>query len=217
MPAVVFDMDGVIFDSERCIMGCWEEIALQHNLGDIHPLLYACLGVTRETTIRNMLEMMGADFPCEAFLAEVSAMFHARYDGGRLPLKPGVRELLGFLSHKGIPVALASSTREESVRRNLGDAGILDSFTVLICGNMVVRSKPDPEIYLKACQALQLPPPDCYAIEDSFNGIRSASAAGLHTLMVPDLLQPTNEIRSLCEAVLPSLTDVQTYLEGRLC
>ncbi len=216
MASVVFDMDGVLFDSERCIMGCWEEIALKRGLGDIHPLLYRCLGVTRGTTKRNMRDTFGEDFPCDDFLTEVSRIFHARYDGGRLPLKTGVHELLDYLTENRIPVALASSTRKETVVRNLSDAGILDAFSALVCGDMISRSKPDPEIYETACRMLSEDPSVCYAVEDSYNGVRSAFSAGLHTLMVPDLLEPTGEIRSLCTAVLPSLLHVRDYLKNRL-
>lgn len=212
MAAVVFDMDGVIFDSERCVMDCWMEVARRHGLGDIRPLLRACLGVTREETIRTARRMMGEDFPCELFMQEASALFHERHDGGRLPLKPGVRELLAFLKAKGVPVALASSTRSESVIRELSDAGLYPSFDAVICGDMVTHSKPHPEIYLKACEALGTPPSAAYAIEDSFNGIRSAHRAGMMPLMVPDLVQPDGEILALCTQVFPSLINVQDYL-----
>ncbi len=215
MYRVVFDMDGVLFDSERCIQTCWEELAEKWDLGDIHPMLHACLGVTNQECRAIILQMMGKDFPCDLYLSEVSRLFHARFDG-RLPLKTGVHELIGDLRAHSVPLALASSTREAVVRKNLEDAQILDAFSVLVCGNMVTKSKPDPEIYLKACDLLGCAPENAFAIEDSFNGIRSAHAAGLRTIMVPDLLQPTGEIRSLCETVLPSLLDVRTYFHTTL-
>ncbi len=211
--AVVFDMDGVIFDSERCIFDVWKDLARQHNLGDMDPALRACLGVNTETCRKIMRSMKGEDFPVEAFMKEASALFHARYDGGKLPLKPGVRELLEFLKEKGIRVGLASSTRESTVTAELRDAGLYDFFDQIVCGNMVTKSKPDPEIFLTACRLLDVEPGDAFAIEDSFNGIRSASSGGLRALMVPDMVEPTEEIRALCEKVLPSLTDVQAYFE----
>ena len=211
--AVVFDMDGVIFDSERCIFDVWKELALQHNLGDMEPALRACLGVTTETCRRIMRSMKGEDFPVEEFMKEASVLFHKRYDGGKLPLKPGVRELLVYLQEKGTRLALASSTKESTVTAELRDAGLYDYFDQVVCGNMVTKSKPDPEIFLTACRLLDVQPSEAFAIEDSFNGIRSASSGGLRAIMVPDMVEPTDEIRSLCEQVFPTLMDVQAYFE----
>ena len=212
--AVVFDMDGVIFDSERCVMACWDEIALRHNLGDFHPVFRACLGTTRKEAREIMRKMRGEDFPAEDFMAEASVIYQSRYAHGNLPLKPYVRELLGFLKQTGIPVVLASSTRRETVARELTEAGLIDYFRALVCGDMVSKGKPDPEIYLLACQTLGTPPAEAFAIEDSFNGIRSASSAGLRTLMVPDLVEPTEEIRALCLEVFSSLREVLDYLKA---
>ena len=211
--AVVFDMDGVIFDSERCVFDVWKELARIHHLGDMEPALRASLGVTGDQTRQIMRAMKGEDFPVEQFMEEASRMFHQRYDGGKLPVKPGTRELLSYLREKGTRIALASSTRESTVTAELKDAGLYDFFDRVVCGNMVHRSKPDPEIFLTACRLLEVAPGEAFAIEDSFNGIRSASGGGLRTIMVPDLTQPTEEIRALCEKVLPSLTDVQAYFE----
>ena len=109
-------------------------------------------------------------------------------------------------------MALASSTRTELVRRELKDAGFIKYFSVIIGGDMVSHSKPHPEIFLKAAEVLGAAPGDCYVIEDSFNGIRAAAAAGMHPLMVPDMIQPTEEILALTEMVFPSLNEVTAYL-----
>ena len=95
----------------------------------------------------------------------------------------------------------------------LRDAGLYDYFDRVVCGNMVTKSKPDPEIFLTACRLLEVEPGEAFAIEDSFNGIRSASSGGLRPIMVPDIVEPTGEIRGLCERVLPTLMDVQAYFE----
>ncbi len=211
--AVVFDMDGVIFDSERCVFDVWEELARENNLGDMEPTLRACLGVTTEKCKSIMRSMKGEDFPVEHFMKEASLLFHKRYDGGKLPLKPGVRELLAYLKNQGTRLALASSTRESTVTAELRDAGLYDYFDRVVCGNMVTKSKPDPEIFLTACRLLEVEPGEAFAIEDSFNGIRSASSGGLRPIMVPDIVEPTGEIRGLCERVLPTLMDVQAYFE----
>lgn len=210
--AVVFDMDGVIFDSERAVMQCWKEVASRHNIPDIEKAILACTGTTMVRTREIMLNLYGADFPYDEYARESSAIFHSRYDGGRLPMKPGVKELLTFLKERGKKIALASSTRQQVVTDELRDAGIIEYFDRIICGDMVSRSKPAPDIFLKACEELNVSPSDSYAIEDSYNGIRAAHAGGLHPIMVPDLLPADEEMQSLAEIVLPSLTSVIEYL-----
>lgn len=210
--AVVFDMDGVIFDSERAVMQCWKEVASRHNIPDIEKAILACTGTTMVRTREIMLNLCGADFPYDEYARESSAIFHSRYDGGRLPMKQGVKELLSFLKEHGKKIALASSTRQQVVTDELRDAGIIGYFDRIICGDMVSRSKPAPDIFLKACEELNVSPSDSYAIEDSYNGIRAAHAGGLHPIMVPDLLPADEEMQSLAEIVLPSLTSVMEYL-----
>ena len=210
--AGVFDMDGVIFDSERAVMQCWKEVASRHNIPDIEKAILACTGTTMVRTREIMLNLYGADFPYDEYARESSAIFHSRYDGGRLPMKPGVKELLTFLKKHDKKIALASSTRHQVVTDELRDAEIIEYFDRIICGDMVSRSKPAPDIFLKACEALNISPSDSYAIEDSYNGIRAAHAGGLHPIMVPDLLPADEEMQSLAEIVLPSLTSVMEYL-----
>lgn len=210
--AVVFDMDGVIFDSERAVMQCWKEVASRHNIPDIEKAILACTGTTMVRTREIMLNLYGADFPYDEYARESSAIFHSRYDGGRLPMKPGVKELLTFLKERSKKIALASSTRQQVVTDELRDAGIIEYFDRIICGDMVSRSKPAPDIFLKACEELNVSPSDSYAIEDSYNGIRAAHAGGLHPIMVPDLLPADEEMQSLAEIVLPNLTSVIEYL-----
>lgn len=210
--AVVFDMDGVIFDSERAVMQCWKEVASRHNIPDIEKAILACTGTTMVRTREIILNLYGADFPYDEYARESSVIFHSRYDGGRLPMKPGVKELLTFLKERGKKIALASSTRQQVVTDELRDAGIIEYFDRIICGDMVSRSKPAPDIFLKACEELNVSPSDSYAIEDSYNGIRAAHAGGLHPIMVPDLLPADEEMQSLAEIVLPNLTSVMEYL-----
>lgn len=210
--AVVFDMDGVIFDSERAVMQCWKEVASRHNIPNIEKAILACTGTTMVRTREIMLNLYGADFPYDEYARESSAIFHSRYDGGRLPMKPGVKELLTFLKDRGKKIALASSTRQQVVTDELRDAGIIEYFDRIICGDMVSRSKPAPDIFLKACEELNVSPSDSYAIEDSYNGIRAAHAGGLHPIMVPDLLPADEEMQSLAEIILPNLTSVIEYL-----
>lgn len=210
--AVVFDMDGVIFDSERVVLECWKEVAERRGIAEIEEALRENLGVNAVQTRENMLRRYGADFPYEDFRKEASVLFHERCDGGRLPLKPGVVKILEELKRRSVKVALASSTRKAVVEQELKDAGILHYFEKVICGDMVERSKPAPDIFLKACEELGVEPGRSFAIEDSYNGIRSAHSAGMRPVMVPDLSEPTEEMERLAVAILPDLNAVIDYL-----
>lgn len=211
--AVVFDMDGVIFDTERLVIEFWKEVAKKHNIPNIEHTCIQCLGTNRVHTREIFLENYGADFPFDPYRAEVTELFNTHYKGVPLPTKPGVRELLSYLQEQDIKVGLASSTAQHLVRDEIGTAGLLPYFQTLVCGDMVEHSKPAPDIFLKACEILNADPTKSIAIEDSFNGIRSAHCAGMTPIMVPDQVQPTDEIRTLAFHVMPSLLDVLNWLK----
>ena len=211
--AVVFDMDGVIFDTERLVIEFWKELAKKHNIPNIEHTCIQCLGTNRVRTREIFLENYGADFPFDPYRAEVTELFNTHYKGVPLPTKPGVRELLSYLQEQDIKVGLASSTAQHLVRDEIGTAGLLPYFQTLVCGDMVEHSKPAPDIFLKACEILNADPTKSIAIEDSFNGIRSAHCAGMTPIMVPDQVQPTDEIRALAFHVMPSLLDVLNWLK----
>lgn len=211
--AVVFDMDGVIFDTERLVIEFWKEVAKKHNIPNVEHTCIQCLGTNRVRTREIFLENYGADFPFDPYRAEVTELFNTHYKGVPLPTKPGIRELLNYLQEQDIKVGLASSTAQHLVRDEIGTAGLLPYFQTLVCGDMVEHSKPAPDIFLKACEILNADPTKSIAIEDSFNGIRSAHCAGMTPIMVPDQVQPTDEIRTLAFHVMPSLVDVLNWLK----
>ena len=212
---VIFDMDGVIFDSERLIADLWREVAEEKKMPDIDIAIQRSIGITNDATTQVFKELYGEDFPYEEYKKIVSTRFHAKYDNGKLPTKPGIKELLIFLQENKIPTAVASSTRTAVVETEIRDAGLLPYFDRIIGGDQVTHSKPNPEIFLKAADALNAKPEDCYIIEDSFNGIRAAHTAGMHPIMVPDLLDPDDEIKELYEEIFPSLVEVRKYFESK--
>lgn len=207
--AVIFDMDGVIFDSERAFIDSFKEICDEEQMEFKLQACIDCIGVNWNSSKRIFEEAYGPDFDFPHYFELVRSRMRTL----RFPLKPCVREILGYLSGRGTPMALASSTREVTVRRMLGDEGLLSYFDAVICGDMVSHSKPHPEIFLTAAERLNADPSDCYVIEDSYNGIRCAHNAGMHPIMVPDILQPDDEIGAMAEIVLPTLGDVITYFE----
>lgn len=211
--AVVFDMDGVIFDSERLVLLCWEKVAERHHIEGITEVMTACIGTTKVRTEEIVSDHYGEDFPYDAFSKEASALFHEIADRDGLPVKRGVRELLDYLHEQEIPLAVASSTRLEVVSQELKQAGLYEYFQIVMGGDQLRRSKPEPDIYLMACDKLGTKPAQAYAIEDSYNGIRSAYSAGMKPIMVPDILPPTEEMREKSVAVLDDLLQVRRWFD----
>ena len=207
--AVIFDMDGVIFDSERAFIDSFREICISEKIEFKEEACLECIGVNWNSSKAIFERTYGEDFDFPHYYELV----RERMRGLRFPMKPYVHEIFAYLKERHIPTALASSTREVSVLRMLGEAGLTDRFDVIVCGDMVRHSKPHPEFFLTAAERLGADPANCYVIEDSFNGIRCARNAGMHPIMVPDILQPDEEISALAEVVLPDLNAVITYLE----
>ncbi len=211
--AVIFDMDGVIFDSEQCVINCWKEVAERHDITGIEAVCLECIGTNDALTEKIVKSHYGEDFPYDTYRKEMSALYHERYDHGKLPKKPGVRELLEALQENGLPCAVASSTREVVVTAQLKDAGLYPFFSTVIGGDMVEHSKPHPEIFLKAAEALKTAPQACLVIEDSLMGIRAASEGGMIPVMVPDLIAPDDAVRASVFSVEKSLTEVIRYFK----
>lgn len=215
MKAVIFDMDGVIFDSERLVLEGWLELGKKYGIPDIDKVFPKCIGSNAVASKQIFLDYYGEDFPYDTYKQETSASYHAKYDGGRLPMKRGIKELLQFLKENGYHIGLASSTRYEVVRQQLEDAGILPYFETLTCGDMVKKSKPEPDIFLKAAETLGVHPQDCIVIEDSYNGIRAASRACMFPIMVPDMIAPDEEMEQLAKAIFSDLYEVRDFLSKK--
>ena len=209
--AIIFDMDGVILDSESISDITWEKAAAEKGLKVTDEILNACRGTNKNDTIITLKKYYGSDFDSEAFLARTSELFHEIEEKDGIPLLPYAKEILSYLKPR-YRLALASSTRGPTVERQLRAAGVIDFFESRTTGEMVEHSKPNPEIYLMACKSIGMEPGECAAIEDSLNGIRSAHAAGLHPIMVIDKVQPTAEIREMCENIFDSLDGLKDIL-----
>lgn len=211
--AIIFDMDGVIFDSERLILDCWEKVGERYGLPDIWETYLKCIGTSEIKTKEIIFEAYGEDFEYDKYSAEASVFFHEATDKSGLPVKKGVWELLTYLKEKQIPLGLASSTEQAIVEAELKQAGLYHYFSVVVGGDLLKRSKPEPDIYLMACEKMGVAPKDAYAIEDSHNGIRSAYTAGMSPIMVPDMLEATEEMRQKSIVVLKDLLQVRDWFE----
>ena len=215
MPAIVFDMDGVLIDSERLVLKAWQHVGGELGLPDLSALFHKALGTTHAHTATLFADALGDDFDYIGFRDRVRSYFYDVLTANGAPLKKGVKELLDWLKAEGWLIGLASSTREVGVRLNMERTGLIGYFDVIIGGDMLKKSKPAPDIYLMACEKLGADPKLAYAVEDSYNGIRSAHAAGMHAVMVPDMVPADDEMNSLAHAVLPDLIAVRDWLAER--
>ncbi len=213
MKSVIFDMDGILFDTEKLCMDSWIATADKYGYPDMDVIFPKCIGTNANDSRQIVLDHYGADFGYDAFKQEASVWFWDYIEKKGLPLKPGVKELLAWMKEENWKIGLASSTKRSSVIRCLELAGILDYFSVIITGDMVEHSKPLPDIYLLACRELGVNPVGTYAIEDSPNGIRSAHAAQMTPIMVPDMIAPTPEMEELSDVILPDLFAVREHLK----
>lgn len=218
---VVFDMDGVIFDSENTFLNCWLEVGAQYGMEPelVQSTYMKCIGTNSNQTAeiyRNaFLERLG-EANMQRMWEESVALHRARYAGENMPIKAGVREILTFLKSRGIPAGIASSTQKSKVEDRIRTAGLSEFFVGAIGGDAVKISKPNPEIYLLACETFDFRPENTFAIEDSFNGIRAASAAGMRPIMVPDIVSPDAEMRSLAETICADLFETMAYLQSQV-
>ena len=208
--AAVFDMDGLILDSERTVLNCWEKIGEKYGFEDIVTYGISVIGKNKQATVDEFKRVYGE--PGEPYERELRQIYNVLAEKGEVPLKPHTIELLSAMKNAGMKIAIASSSTREEVTTQMEMLGALPYFDTCVCGDQVTRSKPDPEIFLLACDALGVKPEDAVGLEDSFNGVRACKASGLYTVMVPDIIQPDDEMKGLADVILPSLEAVQDFL-----
>lgn len=210
MKAIVFDMDGVLFDTERVYFEAWDKVAAEMNL-DITEVLPLCAGHNNADITAIFNNYFGGKAFYEEFGPRKNQAFHDILKERGLPEKEGLHEIMEFLKANGYAIALATSTRREAAESHLRQAGILHCFDALATGDMFTHGKPDPEIYLTACRLLGSDPVQTYAVEDSYVGLESAHRAGMRPIMIPDQFPPT-EYTSSIALTLPSLNALREWL-----
>lgn len=211
--AVIFDMDGLLIDSERAVLDCWRETAAAQSL-DLEDGLWLSMVGLHDTGCAELLNgLLGAE-RARRLTHECKRRYDMLVEDG-LPLKAGARELLQDLFDLGVPLAVATSTRGERARIKLARSGIDHFFRHVVTSSDVTHAKPAPDLYLLAAQRLGLPPGECVALEDSEFGVRAASAAGIRVIQVPDMVPATDLSRSLA-TVVESLHLARPRLESWL-
>ena len=209
---VVFDMDGVLFDTQKLYIKAWHEVADILGIPNISEPAYLCIGRNENDQTEILDKYYPDGFPYEEFkkMKREKLLSYVEKD---VPLMNGTKEILEYLKEIGARVAIASSTRQSVIRHHLELTGLTEYFEKIISGDMVTYSKPAPDIYLLACKELNIEPSEAFAVEDSYNGIRSAAAAGLKTIMIPDMQPFNEEMENLVYGCYDSLIEFKEYLQ----
>lgn len=212
--AVIFDLDGVVLDTEPVSRDGWRYALKKMGLELKDRVFFKLVGLTAKGMEKVFRQEYGNGFSYEQaeWFRHEYVKEHVKKNG--IKIKPGVFELLDFLDEQKIKRAIATSTSREFTERKMGLTELKDRFETIVCGDEIENGKPEPDIFLKAAEKLAVTPERCVVIEDSANGIRAAHAAGMNVIMVPDLKGPTEEILKLVYKVYPSLYEVKTLLEG---
>ncbi|HVN02350.1 MAG TPA: HAD family phosphatase [Caulobacteraceae bacterium] len=209
--AVVFDMDGLLVDTEVLIRDLMMELAPTFGAALPHAVFQRMVGLPNAESDAVARAHFGPAFPLDEFGRALEARVHAACEAG-VALKAGVVELLDHLDAGAIPRAIATSSSHRAVGRTLGPSGILPRFHAVVAAGDYARGKPNPDPFLTAASRLGADPAHCLALEDSHNGVRAAHAAGMMTVMVPDVLEATDEMREKALAIAESLHDVRAMM-----
>lgn len=212
---VIFDMDGLLLDSERVALATVAEAASQLGLPWRAEVGLAMVGLNSNDGPAVIRQHLGDDYPVGELYEAFGRIYEAAIAAGRIPLKGGVTELFDLLDELAIRRVVATSTRRSRAEPKLAAVGLLARVDDMVRGDEVSRGKPAPDIFLAAAGRLEIPVGQCLVLEDSNAGVRGALAAGARVVMVPDLLQPADDLRAAAVPVASSLHDIARFLEKR--
>ena len=213
--AIVFDMDGLMFDTERLTVQAWDYVGEKMGIGKMGHMVYKTLGMNIESSRKIFIQEYGNKIVEEDLTDYTREFFNNYFNEYGIPLKTGLIELLSYLKANDYKIAVATSSNKKTALNHFKRANLSEYFDVIVCGDMIENSKPAPDIYLKASELLGFMPSECLALEDSPNGIRSAFSAGLKPVMIPDLIEPTKEIIKLLYSKLANLNEVINILASK--
>ena len=213
LSAVIFDMDGLMLDTERLAPPAWRDAKDAIGADFDMSLLDAMVGRNYQDCRAIIIERHGESFPTDRLMEAWHVAYDAIVERDGIALKPGLLDLLAWLEHRNIPKAVATSTRRDRAQAKLEHTGLMSRFCALVGGDEIRRGKPEPDIFLEAAERIGHAPADCIVLEDSEPGVRAAFAAGMTPIMVPDLIAPSAALLALKPLVLASLADVPAHLE----
>ncbi len=213
--AVVFDMDGVLIDTEKIYRQSWKKNAATIGMSE-DEMEHWCdwiAGGNTESNARLFKSIRGEDFDYLAFRQRTMDLFNEYVAKYGIDIKPYVEDTLKFLKEKGIKIAVATSTSRDRAMQRLESVHIAEYFDEMVCGDEIAKGKPDPDIYYRACEKLGIEPEMAVAVEDSLNGVVSASVAGLYTVMVVDLIKPNETTEEYADETLYDIRDMWSLFQ----
>jgi len=210
--AVLFDMDGVIFDTERVYLDVWTSVFEKYGYEMTKEVYISVMGTGRKNVIKTFLEVYGEELPIKPMYKEKDEKLLQMIETGQVPMKFGVKEILAFLRERGHKTALATSAKRERAIKQLKMANIEELFDAIVCGDEVEMGKPDPEIFLKAAKKLSVKAENCIVVEDSPAGIKAAYNAEMIGFHVEDLKEADEEILKVCNKSFKNLMEIKEYL-----
>ncbi len=214
--SIIFDMDGVLFDTESMSIPAWEKAGQKFGITGLGALSVECTGTNAVRCKEIITGHFDHPIPYEEIRQEKSRLMHESFRQNGMPVKAGVFELMHWLQENNYRIGLATSTSEASASAELAMCGLDRFLDTAVYGDNLKRSKPAPDIFLMCAERLQVVPADTWVIEDSYNGIRAAHAAGMRPIMVPDMLPPTEEMEKLAVQICQDLQEVQCYLKEKM-
>lgn len=210
---VVFDMDGLLLDSERLYRRLFQELVQEHGYQLSDEGYRRMVGHRVDISKQVLAEEIGVQEPVNAIFSKLKTHYHDHVRHNDVPTRPGARELIAALRERGVPLALCTSTFRGLTDVKLHKTGLAEAFAYSVCGDEVSRGKPYPEPYLKAAAGLGIAPATALALEDSPTGLTAAHSAGLRTILIPDLVQANDESLAIADAVADSLHCVLGWIE----
>ena len=210
---VIFDMDGLMFDTERLATVLWNQVGDELRIDMTEEFLDSFRG-QNPTAIRNaFLQRFGREFDFDGCMGRKDELQHRYIEEKGVPLKEGLPELLEYLKGQDIRMAVATSTQQSLAEKMLKIAGVYEYFDAVAYGNKVKRSKPFPDIFQKAAEDLGVPMRECLVLEDSISGVQAGKAAGGYIIHIPDVVVVPEEVKDGITAELRSLRDVIDWIE----
>jgi len=212
-PAVIFDLDGLILDTESIARIAWRRAAADFGFVLEDDLYEKLIGLVTPDIGEVLRDAFGSEFNAEEAIKRAYGYFYEYIEKNSIEIKPGFFEMIELLDKAGIARAIATSSSKAFAGRKLAASGLVNKFGVVVCGDDVQNGKPAPDIFLAAAKKLGAAPKDCLVFEDSDNGVRAAHKAGMTIILIPDLKQPSKEIAQMACKVYPSLVEAKPFVE----
>lgn len=211
--AVIFDMDGVIFDTERVYLDIWSKVFRKYGYEISKEIYISVMGRGRKKVKEIFINNFGENMPIEEMYIEKDAMLLDAIEKNKVPMKLGAYDLITYLKDNNYKIALATSAKRERVIKQIEGAKIKVFFDTIVCGDDITKSKPNPEIFIKAAYNLDVDKENCIVIEDSPAGIEAAYNADMIGFHVEDLKEADDDIRRYCHKTFKNLIEVREYLD----